>query len=329
MKQEQALIIILAVIISLLFFQNCSSSYPVGESSHLSEVEITPGPDTDENNEDDFSIDIDDIGDGPITDKGVSLLPKDLKNLTATLLLESPEDCERTCKEQQCLGTVDENSEQLLQACLANVENCENNLIKTCIQESITTCSRDKGLCRPLKIHPDPYTLESFTVPGGYRKAQVVVEHCTDRNDVLVIEGPYFYFKTLNSGDLWNARFGANVGRGPRCKKEGLLDIAKVRIRTTDTNGKFHSEKEYIWKSPAYLSFPMTNRMITDMDDSEPVFAHYKGAVGPGAKLHKIYDNYHLKGQLSFIMEYIFWYDPKYTTIFDFYYKKKSNTVSN
>jgi len=268
-----------------------------------------------------------------ITDEGVYISPQKLNNPTFSLNLESPKDCERTCTFQQCLGTVDEedgddeNDEQDLNTCLNlqennEIEDCSNKTMRDCIKKSVEACSRDKGLCRPLKIPHDPYTLASFTVPAGYKKAQITIEHCTDRNDVLVVEGPILSFQTLNSGDLWNARFGANVGRGPRCQKEGLLDVAKIKIRTTDLKNNLGSPKKYEWKMPAALSFPINTKMITDMDISEPVFVHLKGMLGPGAKLHKIYDNYHTKGQLSFLMEYIFWYDPKYVTTFDFYYKK-------
>ena len=319
-------LIVIFLAASFFLFQNCSS-HPLNQSSLSSKdtegSTITP----------ELSSNID-PNNSIITDSGVTIGPKELKNLTADLRLESPENCEEICQEQQCLEAFE--NESTVCAGDANSTACTaaSQDLKTCQTESAEACSRDRGLCRPLNIPPDPYTLTSFTVPSGYKRAKVVVEHCTDRNDALIIEGPRMYFKTLNSGALWNARFGANVGRGPLCKKEGLLDIAKVKIQMSDPSSPFEAqsflaEQEYIWKLPGAVSFPITTDMISDMNTSEPVFVHLKSIVGPGAKLHKIYDNYNEKSQLSFIMEYIFWYDPKYVTTFDFYYKKSVREYSD
>ena len=309
----QMTIVFAFIVGSLLLFQNCSPSFdeegsptsrydnddpgdsrfPLNDDGTTTEDNTLDEDDTDPENPDDDPTNPDDDDDNPVFG------PKDLK-VNVDQIIESPEDCERTCQEQQ------ECSEQ------------DNEADRT---SCVRSCNRETGLCQPFEVPPDPYTLTEFTIPAGYKKAEIVLEHCTDRNDVLVIEGPFMAFKTLNSGAVWNARFGANVGRGPRCKGLDLLDIAVLKVRTSNDQGELQPEKQYIWKLPGALGQSLS--MIKDLDWEGPVFAHVKKIEGLGAKLYKIYDNRAPNKQLSFIVEYVFWYDPKYVTTIDLYYKKK------
>ncbi len=289
------------MVVPLFLFQNCSNELPSANDAS-SKSSGTSEPNEVPIGSSEYGSIIIPSSTNPNDPSDVVVGPNNLINIQPNTFIESPVNCTNICQEQQQCASQKSSSERL---------SCRNS------------CNRRTGLCAPFELHRDPYTLTSFVVPGGYKKVNITLEHCTDRNDVLVIEGPYLHFKTLNSGAIWNARFGANVGRGPRCKKEDLLDHAKVKVRNFNKAGNFQSEKVYIWKFPAALSYPLN--VINDIDIQKPVFVHVKSLKGPGVKIHRIYDNEAYNKQLSFILEYIFWYDPKYTTNFDLYYKPKES----
>ena len=301
MRKSIKLIIIPATLLSLfVLFHNCSPA--LSPESSVDKKSQGGDGSTSLEPEEFEGRDLPTFERSPYESSDIVIGPEKLSELAlgTDLKISAPEDCEKICKEQQECSLQNNSTDR---------SACERS------------CNRETGLCTAFSVEPDPYTLTSFTVPAGYKKAHVILKHCTDRNDVLVVESPSLYFKTLNSGAVWNTRFGASVGRGPRCKKEGLLDHAKLYIQTYNDKGEKQPEKEYIWKLPGALDYPLME-VIEDMDPSAPVFAHVKEIEGPGVKMYKIYDNNWPNKQFSFVVEYVFWYDPKYVTTFDFYYKK-------
>ncbi|MCB0413056.1 MAG: hypothetical protein KDD50_01900 [Bdellovibrionales bacterium] len=237
--------------------------------------------------------------------------PDQLIDITNVATFSAPDNCEQIC--QATMGCNDGNLSSSEQT------SCQNS------------CNRETGgLCSDLSIARDPYTLTGFTVPAGYKKAEIELEHCTDRQDNLHISGNSMSFMTMNPamlhvGNGWrNMSFlGANVGRGANCESYGLWDIAKLKVKVTNSSGTVTTQ-QYVWKMPALNDLTLDG-ILADMDLTAPTFAHIKAMVGPGIKTYRIYDNYQANDQLDFVAEYYFWYDPKYTTKIDFYYKKRFN----
>lgn len=323
--RSKSVILLGSLIVLLSLFQNCSpsSSYKkttdLTSTNQLSTAGDSPatGVSTTAQSFSPTSPSINIVYQGDTNSQGtttptmsnsdVTLTPEQLLNLPSEVLVPAPENCEATCIEQM---------------------GCEtNNVADTDRQQCRNACQRDTGLCKPYELTNDPYVLTSFTVPAGYKKAKVILEHCTDRQDVLIIEGPSMHFKTMNPamlhvGNGWsNMQFlGANVGRGMSCAGFNLRDIARVKMQTQDESGNFGAQVEKVWKMPGALGFSFQD--IPDIDLSKPIFVDFKSVSGPGIKLEKIYDNNLPNHQLSFLVEYMYWYDPKYTTEFDLWYKK-------
>lgn len=244
---------------------------------------------------------------GTVNDGDVLLTPVDLQGLTDELSVQPPPDCEQTCEKQM---------------------GCEKISNATEKASCVASCSVESGLCQPYPIANDPNVITKFTVPAGYKVAHVTLKHCTDRQDVLHIEGTGMHFKTLNPamlhvGSGWsNMRFlGANVGRGPDCEEAKLRDVIDLTVQTYDDAGEPSAIQNYKWKMPAVLGY--TFSMIKDIDPIAPTFVQFKSIEGPGVKILRIYDNDQSNKQLSFLVEYLYWYDPVYKTSFDFYYKKQ------